>query len=624
VGEAVPVSADIFADGHDVLAARSRTRVQGSRTWTETPLTDQGDDRFGGVVHFDAVGPHELVIDAWIDRHATWRHDVRAKVGAGQDVATELEEGSRLLDALVPHLAAVPAARVAAAAATLRRRTCSLGTRLDAGLDDAVAAAVSGIPLPGDVTTSTPRPVDVERALARFSAWYELFPRSEGGLSGAAKRLAAVAEMGFDVVYLPPIHPIGRTARKGRDNTLVARPTDVGSPWAIGSEEGGHTAVHPDLGTVEDLDALVAEARALGMEVALDYALQCSPDHPWVREHPEWFHHRPDGTIKHAENPPKRYEDIYPVNFWPAEEDDRRALWNACEDVLEHWIAHGIAVFRVDNPHTKPFAFWAEVLTSVRRRHPEVLFLAEAFTRPKMMAMLARVGFTQSYTYFTWRTAKAEIVEYLTEIAHGPKADYMRPNFWPNTPDILAAPLRDGPPAAFRLRLVLAALLVPSYGIYSGYELCENVPASETNEEYFRSEKYEVKDRDWAHPDSLAPFVTRINEIRRRHPALGELRNIRFHSSRNDNIVAWSKHTDDGSDVVLVVVNLDPYAAHDDTLSLDLGLLGLPWDLPFQAHDELTGTTYTWAGPHPYVRLDPVLAPAHVLHLRPLPAPPVA
>ncbi|MBA3303714.1 MAG: alpha-1,4-glucan--maltose-1-phosphate maltosyltransferase, partial [Acidimicrobiia bacterium] len=400
------------------------------------------------------------------------------------------------------------------------------------------------------------------------------------------------------------------------DNTLVARPTDVGSPWAIGSEEGGHTAVHPDLGTVEDLDALVAEARALGMEVALDYALQCSPDHPWVREHPEWFHHRPDGTIKHAENPPKRYEDIYPVNFWPAEEDDRRALWNACEDVLEHWIAHGIAVFRVDNPHTKPFAFWAEVLTSVRRRHPEVLFLAEAFTRPKLMAKLAEVGFSASYTYFTWRSTKAELTDYVTELSRAPLVDYMRPMFWPNTPDILAGPLRHGPPSAFRLRLLLAATLVPSYGIYSGYELCENEPQSEHNEEYRCSEKYERKERDWARPDSLAPFVTRLNAIRRAHPGLQTRRHVAFHGSSHDRILVYSRLSDDGADVVLCVVNLDPLAVAEDVLSLDLDRLGLDGAAPFDAHDELTGETWTWCGPHPYVRLDPAVAPGHVLHLR--------
>jgi starch synthase (maltosyl-transferring) len=422
--------------------------------------------------------------------------------------------------------------------------------------------------------------------------------------------------MGFDVLYLPPVHPIGRSHRKGRDNTLEAGPRDPGSPWAIGSEVGGHTAVDPGLGTIDDFDHLVARTEACGMEVALDYALQCSPDHPWVTEHPEWFHHRPDGTIKYAENPPKKYQDIYPINFWPPSDDDRRALWDACKAIVDFWIGHGVRIFRVDNPHTKPLAFWEWLIAEVQAEHRDVIFLAEAFTRPKMMAKLAEVGFSQSYTYFTWRTSKWELIDYLEELCHGPKADYMRPNFWPNTPDILSGPLRGGTPAAFRLRALLAATLVPSYGIYSGYELCENEPASEENEEYKRSEKYEVKKRKWRSPGSLAPFLTRLNEIRRNHPAFAELRNIRFHHSANDQVLAWSKHTDDRSDVVLVVANLDPSNPHEDTLGLDLPFLGLLVDAPFEAHDELSGQTFAWEGPSPYVRLDPAVAPAHVLHLR--------
>jgi starch synthase (maltosyl-transferring) len=424
--------------------------------------------------------------------------------------------------------------------------------------------------------------------------------------------------MGFDVVYLPPIHPIGPTGRKGRNNTLVTAPDDPGSPWAIGSEEGGHTAVHPELGTLADVDRFVDAAVELGMEVALDYALQCSPDHPWVREHPEWFHRRPDGTIKFAENPPKKYEDIYPLNFWPAAEPDRVALWEASKGIFDFWIGHGIRIFRVDNPHTKPLAFWEWVIPAVQADHPDVVFLAEAFTRPKMMAKLAAVGFSQSYTYFTWRTTKAELTEYLTELAHGPEADFMRPSFWPNTPDILSGPLRNGPPAAFALRLVLAATMSPSYGIYRGYELYENEPASDTNEEYLHSEKYEVKPRPWDTPGSLTPLVTRLNDVRRRHPSLGELTTIAFHWCDDDQLLAWSKHTRDRSDVVLVVVNLDPHQAHEGVLGLDLGLLGLPPEGPYEAHDELTDTTYVWDGPQPYVHLDPAVAPAHVFHLRAL------
>ncbi len=569
VGESVRVSADIFKDGHDILAARVRWGPEGGEKLREAPMHHLVNDRWEGVIEPDVMGMHEVVIEAWTDRLATLEHDIEVKRAAGAGVDVELAE-----------IAALP-------------------------------------PEPVDRTAGEPLRLWVDRQRALFGSWYELFPRSEGGLRKAAdNRLPAVAAMGFDIVYLPPIHPIGVTHRKGRNNTLEAGPDDPGSPWAIGSDAGGHTEVEPSLGTIDDFDAFVAGAQDLGMEVALDYALQCSPDHPWVKEHPEWFHHRPDGTIKYAENPPKKYQDIYPINFWPATEESRQELWQACKDILDHWIGHGVRVFRVDNPHTKPMAFWAWVIPEIQREHPDVLFLAEAFTRPKVMAKLAEVGFTQSYTYFTWRTAKAELQEYLEEICHGPKADYMRPNFWPNTPDILSGPLRDGTPAAFKQRLVLAATMVPSYGIYSGYELCENVPASEHNEEYLFSEKYEIKSRDWDAPGSLTPYVTLLNDIRRRHPAFAELRNITFHLSHNDSILAYSKHTEDRSDVVLVVVNLDPLLPHDDLLSLDLGLLGLPTVAPYEAYDEITGATFSWQGSSPYVRLDPAVEPAHILHLR--------
>ncbi|HEX2024444.1 MAG TPA: alpha-1,4-glucan--maltose-1-phosphate maltosyltransferase [Acidimicrobiales bacterium] len=618
IGEAVRVSADVFRDGHVVLAGRVRWRPQDDAKWSDAPMRHLGNDRWEAVVEPAALGMHVFAVEAWTDRYATWAHETEVKHGAGQDVAVECEDGARLLESRAPKVAKGDRALLADAAARLRDASLPVADRLAAGLDPAVAAALEGVPDPIDLTASRPHNLWVDRERALVGAWYELFPRSEGGLRAAAdNRLPAVAEMGFDVVYLPPIHPIGRSHRKGRNNTLDPGPDDPGSPWAIGAAEGGHTDVHPELGTLADFDHFVEAARALGMEVALDYALQCSPDHPWVGEHPEWFHHRSDGSIQYAENPPKKYQDIYPINFWPESEAARVALWEACREIVEFWIGHGVRIFRVDNPHTKPFAFWEWMIPAIQADHPDIVFLAEAFTRPKIMAMLAQVGFSQSYTYFTWRTGKAELAEYLDEIAHGPKADYMRPNFWPNTPDILSGPLRNGPPAAFKLRLVLAALMVPSYGVYSGYELSENQPASDANEEYLWSEKYEIKQRDWSSPDSIAPLVIRINQIRRRHPAFAELRNIRFHASLNDNILAWSKHTDDLTDIVLVVVNLDPHAAHEDTLSLDLGFLGLPWDDPFEAHDELTGTTYTWQGAHPYVRLDPRLQPAHVLHLRP-------
>ena len=474
-----------------------------------------------------------------------------------------------------------------------------------------------------DRTRSGVRPLWVDRERARSSAWYELFPRSEGGLVGAALRLPAIADMGFNVVYLPPIHPIGLTGRKGADNSLQAGPDDPGSPWAIGAAVGGHDALNSDLGTLDDFARFVAAAGALGMEVALDYALQCSPDHPWVHEHPEWFHRRPDGTIRFAENPPKKYEDIYPINFWPVDvagrpdEVARTALWQACRDLLETWIGRGIEIFRVDNPHTKPIAFWAWLIAAVQADHPDVLFLAEAFTRPKPMAKLAEVGFTQSYTYFTWRHTKDELTDYAIELAYGPAADYLRPNFWPNTPDILGGVLRHGNAAAFRLRAVLAATLSPNWGIYSGYELCENEPASDANEEYAHAEKYEIRTRDWATPTSLAPFITRLNAIRRAHPAFAELRTIRFHGVDDDELLVYSKMAADGSDPMLVIVNLDPHRMHAGTLDLALGELGFDPDVPLLATDELSGQTFRWRDSHPWVRLEPATLVAHIVSLRP-------
>jgi starch synthase (maltosyl-transferring) len=623
VGRPVRITADVFRDGHDILAARVRWRRRNGAKgkWMAAPMHPVGNDRFEGTIEPSELGAHEFVIEGWTDRLATWRHEVSVKLSAGQDVELELEEGARLLEEAAERVPRVDRARVTTAIQSLRNTQAPAQSRLSGALDPSLVAILDELPDPADLAASEPRVLWVDRERGLAGAWYELFPRSHGGLSGAIERLPAVANMGFDVVYLPPVHPIGRSFRKGRNNTLEPGPDDPGSPWAIGAagspEEGGggHLELHPELGTFEDFDAFVAKARSLGMEVALDYALQCSPEHPWVSEHPEWFHHRPDGTIKYAENPPKKYQDIYPINMWPADAASRQALWDACKEVLEFWIGHGIRIFRVDNPHTKPFAFWEWVIREIQAEHPEILFLAEAFTRPKLMARLAEVGFTQSYTYFTWRNTKAELQEYFEEVALGPKADYMRPNFWPNTPDILSGILRGGGPGAFRLRLVLAACSVPSYGIYSGYELCENQPMSDTNEEYFQSEKYEIKSRDFSQPGSLVPFVSRINDIRRRHPAFADLGNIAFHHSNNDQILCWSKVDRAADDVMLMVVNLDPHDIHEDTLSLDLPALGFDWNDTFEAFDELTGMTFIWTGAHPYVRLDPGL-PAHVLHLR--------
>jgi starch synthase (maltosyl-transferring) len=617
IGENVRLSADVFRDGHDRLAARCRWRPVGERKWRDAVMSHIENDRWEAVVEPTSLGLHEFLVEAWTDRVGTWQHDVEVKHAAGQDLTVELEEGRLLLLERAEQVPAADRRVLGAAAAAVGDGDSAVEDRLAAGLDEAITEALALVPDPTDVTVSDRYQVWVDRERAQVGAWYEMFPRSEGGLAAAAaNRLPEIAAMGFDVVYLPPVHPIGRSHRKGRNNTLDPGPDDPGSPWAIGSPEGGHTAIEPSLGTFEDFDNFVATTRDLGMEVALDYALQCSPDHPWVTEHPEWFHHRPDGSIRYAENPPKKYQDIFPINFWPAEPGAREALWQACKDIVDFWIGHGVRIFRVDNPHTKPLAFWEWLIPAIQAEHPDVLFLAEAFTRPKMMAKLAEVGFSQSYTYFTWRTTKYELREYLEEICLGPKADFMRPNFWPNTPDILSGPLRNGPPSAFAVRLALAATMVPSYGIYSGYELCENEPASPANEEYLYSEKYEIKHRDWHQPGTLRPYVTRLNEIRRRHPAFAELRNIWFHHSNNDQILAYSKRTDDRSDVMLMVVNLDPHNPQADTLWLDLDELGMPADRPFLAHDELTGETYTWEGAAPYVFLHPSRQPAHLLHLR--------
>jgi starch synthase (maltosyl-transferring) len=463
--------------------------------------------------------------------------------------------------------------------------------------------------------------VVVDPPLARFGAWYELFPRStsptpgrHGTLADVEARLPYVEELGFDVLYLPPIHPIGHRRRKGPNNTPSTNPEDPGSPWAIGAREGGHTAVHPDLGTVADLERLVAAARARGISVALDLAFQCTPEHPWVTEHPEWFRHRPDGSIQHAENPPKVYEDIYPIDF---ETSDRRGLWDALLEVVTYWIERGVRVFRVDNPHTKPFAFWEWLIGSVKAEHPDTIFLAEAFTRPKVMYRLAKLGFTQSYTYFAWRTTKPELTEYLTELTRTGAVEFFRPNFWPNTPDILHAYLQTGMRAAFAVRLVLAATLSANYGIYGPtFELLEHTPREPGSEEYRDSEKYEIRAWDLDRDDSLAPLIARINRIRRANPALQSDRGLRFHGIGNERLLAYSKVTDDRSNAILVVANLDPAATQAGWTELDLDELGVSPDVPFEAEDLLTDAVFTWSGPANFVRLDPADAVAHVFHVR--------
>ncbi|MBO0730570.1 MAG: alpha-1,4-glucan--maltose-1-phosphate maltosyltransferase [Acidimicrobiaceae bacterium] len=621
IGEAVPVRAVIFRDGHDVLAARVELWQDGARAPSfVVPLVPTGNDEWQAEIVPDRIGRHYLALHAWTDRQATWARNVQVKLDAGQEIDVEVAEGDAMVEAVLKSDPGLAGSRALEGALTaLRDTSLSPERRVAPALSAEVAALLSDPHWSPDLTAAPPQPLWVDRPRALFGSWYELFPRSYGGFQGVVERVPALAAMGFDVLYLPPIHPIGTTHRKGRNNALVPEIDAPGSPWAIGSPGGGHTSIDPALGTIEDFHQLRAVASQHGMEVALDYALQCSPDHPWVAEHPEWFHRRPDGSIAFAENPPKKYQDIFPLNFWPEREQDRAALWLACSNVLRFWIDQGVRIFRVDNPHTKPIAFWEWLIPAIQVDHPDVIFLAEAFTRPHVMSKLAEVGFTQSYTYFTWRTTQhgeEGLVTYLEELAHGPAADYMRPNFWPNTPDILAGPLRNGPPAAFALRAVLAATMSPSYGIYSGYELYENEPASPDNEEYLDSEKYQIRRRAFDRPGTLAPLLAELNQIRQAHPALQRLRSIRFWPSDNPEVIAYSKRSDDGADVVLVVVTLNPLDAQETLLHLDLAALGLPADRPFPVRDELSGDTYAWHGPTAFVRLEPWTRVAHILDLR--------
>ncbi|MGW2327387.1 alpha-1,4-glucan--maltose-1-phosphate maltosyltransferase [Streptomyces sp. NPDC001700] len=630
VGETFEVSATVFREGHDAVSANVVLRDPAGRSGPWTPLRElaPGTDRRGAEITPTAPGRWSYTVEAWSDPVATWRQHARIKIPAGIDTDLVLEEGARLHERAA---AGVPKSdgreAVLGAVDGLRDERRPVADRLAAALAPEVTDALDRHPLRELVTSSRPMPLQVERERALFGSWYELFPRSEGAkvaegrrpvsgtLRTAAERLPAVAAAGFDVVYLPPVHPIGTAYRKGPNNTLSAGPFDVGSPWAIGSPDGGHDAIHPDLGTLDDFDHFVARARELRMEVALDFALQCSPDHPWVTEHPEWFHRRADGTIAYAENPPKKYQDIYPIAF----DADFPGLVRETERLLRFWMSHGVRIFRVDNPHTKPVVFWEKVIGDINRTDPDVLFLAEAFTRPAMMNTLGMIGFQQSYTYFTWRNDKQELTDYLTGLA-GDAAAWMRPNFFVNTPDILHAYLSDGGRPAFAIRAVLAATLSPTWGVYAGYELCENTPLRAGSEEYLDSEKYQLRPRDWAGAErtgaSLTPLLTRLNRLRRRHPALRRLRNLRFHHADNDSVIVYSKRT--GDSCVLTVVNLDPHHTQEATVSLNMPELGLDWHESAPVRDELTGETYHW-GRDNYVRLEPGrdMAPAHVLSLRP-------
>ncbi|MGW6531629.1 maltotransferase domain-containing protein, partial [Streptomyces venezuelae] len=620
-GETFQVTATVFAEGHGAVGADVVLLSPDGRRGPWAPMRElsPGSDRWGAEVTPDVEGRWTFHVEAWTDPVKEWRRAAGVKVPAGIDAGLMLEEGALLYERAA-HGAPEDTARrtLLAAAAALQDEEQSPGARLAAALTPEVDAVLARYPLRERVSPSRAMPLLVERERALYGSWYEFFPRSEGAVveegappvpgtfRTAAERLPALAEMGFDVVYLPPIHPIGTTFRKGPDNALSAGPDDVGVPWAIGSPEGGHDAVHPDLGTLDDFDAFVRRATDLGLEVALDFALQCSPDHPWVEKHPEWFTHRPDGSIAYAENPPKKYQDIYPIAF----DEDLPGLVAETVRLLRFWMGHGVRVFRVDNPHTKPVAFWDLVLAEINASDPDVVFLAEAFTRPPVMRALAQAGFQQSYTYFTWRNTKQELTDYLTELSTETAA-YLRPNLFVNTPDILPGYLQDGGRAAFEVRAVLAATLAPSWGMYAGFELCENTPARAGCEDYLHSEKYQLRPRDWGYAEraghSLAPLITTLNRFRREHPALRQLRNLRFHEADNDAVIVYSKRA--GQDTVLVVVNLDPHHTQEATVSLDMPQLGLDRDESVPVRDELTGETYHW-GRANYVRLEPGRAPA--------------
>ncbi|GAB4479511.1 MAG: alpha-1,4-glucan--maltose-1-phosphate maltosyltransferase [Burkholderiaceae bacterium] len=625
VGDTLVVEADCFADGHDAVACALLWRRDGSAQWQVAPMAHVGNDRWRGSVHLDAIGRYRYTVCAWVDHFLSWRHDLARRVDR-DDVRLALRIGAQLVAGAAGRAGdATERDRLQRWAEALERAAASVNdveALKRVALDPALAAAAARHPdLQFAYRYPRELPLVVERERARFSAWYELFPRSaasepgrHGTFADCEKLLPYVAQMGFDVLYLPPIHPIGRLQRKGRNNALVAGADDVGSPWAIGSDEGGHTAVHPQLGTLEDFRRLVARAHEHGLEVALDIAFQCAPDHPWVREHPEWFRRRPDGSVQYAENPPKKYQDIYPFDF---ESAHWRELWLALARVFEFWIEQGVKIFRVDNPHTKAFAFWEWAIDRLQTKHPDLIVLSEAFTRPKVMHRLAKLGFTQSYTYFAWRNTKRELTEYFTELAHGPGREYFRPNVWPNTPDILTEALQFGTRGTFMARVALAATLAASYGIYGpAYELIEQTPREPGSEEYLDSEKYQLRHWNRERPDSLAPFIAALNRIRRANPALQRDDSLRFLSIDNEQMIAYAKSTPDLANVIVCAVNLDPHHVQSGWLTLDLAAFGLTDEAPYQMHDLVTGARYLWHGARNFVSLDPQRSPVHVFRLQ--------
>ena len=620
VGESMTVEADIFADGHDAVLAMLLYRKEGAATWMETLMQPLVNDRWRGTFEVNEVGDFNYTLRAWVDRFESWRRGFAKKVEARQEVVFDLLAGAELVEQAAKNAAGEDSKSLIRFAAMLRG---DKPAAIQSALDDALAGLMEKY---SDrrwaVTYEKELRVNVERAKARFSAWYELFPRSfastpgaHGTLRDCIDRLPYVAGMGFDVLYLPPIHPVGNSFRKGKNNTLAAGADDVGSPWAIGAKEGGHKAIHPQLGTLADFKRLIAEAKKFDIEIALDIAFQCTPDHPYVTEHPEWFRKRPDGSIQYAENPPKKYQDIYPLDF---ECENWQELWNELKSVILFWCEQGVRIFRADNPHTKAFPFWEWVIGGVKKDYPDALFLAEAFTRPKVMYRLAKLGFSQSYTYFTWRNTKSELTQYFTELTQTEVSDFFRANLWPNTPDILTEYLQFGGRPAFMTRLVLAAMLGASYGIYGpAFELCENVPREPGSEEYLNSEKYEIKHWDLEKPDSLRELIARVNRIRRENPALHSDRSLRFYPIDNPELLCFGKRTEDLSNIIVVAVNLDPHHTQSGWVELPSEELGLDPQQTFQMHELLTDARYLWQGKRNYIQLDPNSVPAQIFHVRP-------
>lgn len=620
VGDIVAVSADIFREGHDLIAAVVQYRQNGDKEWSESWMRKGDNDRWYGEFTVDVIGPAEFRVFAYPDIFESWRDELTKKVGAGLDVSSELLEGYLIVEETFAR-ASSDDRQAMESVLEQARKSDDQRAAADAMLSEHVQRLVRrNANRSHAATQEKPFPIYVDRVRARFAAWYEIFPRSSGTVEGESgtfrdviNQLPRIQRMGFDVLYFTPIHPIGTTKRKGRNNTLIAEQGDPGVPYAIGSSEGGHDGIEPSLGTFEDFDDLVAAASDHGLEIALDLALQASPDHPWVKNHPEWFFIRPDGSIKYAENPPKKYEDIYPLNF---NNPDWKGLWEEIYRVVMVWVRHGVKTFRVDNPHTKPTAFWEWLIAKVHETDPDVIFLSEAFTRPKVMKALAKAGFAQSYTYFTWRNFKHELIEYVTELTQTEMNEFFRGNFFTNTHDILPTILQIGGEPSFKYRVVLAATLSSVYGVYSGYELCENTPVP-GKEEYLNSEKYEYKVWDWDRPGNISEYIGRLNAIRKAHPALQEYDNVRFFEVQNDNLIGYIKSTPDNSDIVLVMCNLNPFEAQEAWFNIPIQDLGIAEDHQYTAVDQLNDKMYSWTGAWQHMRLDPHENPAVILHIRP-------